>query len=261
MPARERRQNAFRASRPPRSAKVSPPRWIVSSPLFLSVWALSSQRTSGVTRPWRISESENAFSASTRVSPAAESRTAPRPSPSGSSPGSVAIDAGDLLELVAAGQVVLDDDELAFQLGRDLQRPGERTTRIVRFCLPAAIAVSSAWTTSTLPRNRWKFRRTSSAVPVLRGQRADRLDRGQGVGGAEGRVRALVGRPATDSPRSMSQVASDQRCWRQSRAISTIASSCSNDWTQMPVKQARTYSDKRSASVMDGLLVGVGDGV
>jgi len=33
----ERRQNALRASRPPRSAKVSPPRWIDIRPLFLSV--------------------------------------------------------------------------------------------------------------------------------------------------------------------------------------------------------------------------------
>src|SRR5271157_478466 len=65
-------------------------------------------------------------------------------------------------------------------------------------------------------------------------------------------------RPTTVNPRSMSQVASDQRRWRQSRAISTIASSCSKLWTQMPLKQARTYSDKRSASVMNHFLLDVG---
>ena len=87
---RARVQNDLRASRPPRSAKVSPPRCSVSRPLFFSVWALSSQSTSGATRLCRTRQSEKAFSASTRVSPAAASSTAVRPSPSGSSPGSVA---------------------------------------------------------------------------------------------------------------------------------------------------------------------------
>src|SRR5688572_11904154 len=57
--------------------------------------------------------------------------------------------------------------------------------------------------------------------------------------------------PPTANPDSMSQVASDQLSCRQSWAISARASWCSWDSIQMPVKQARTYSDKRSASDID----------
>ena len=49
----------------------------------------------------------------------------PEPSPSGSSPGSVATLAGDRLDLVRAGQVVVDDDELPLQLDGELDDGGE----------------------------------------------------------------------------------------------------------------------------------------
>src|SRR5262245_37398553 len=89
-------------------------------PLFLSVWLFSSHITSGATRPWRISDRLNAFSASNRVRPAAASSTVPSSSPprrlcarGGKRP-------GNLLELIAASQIVLDDDELTIELNRDL---------------------------------------------------------------------------------------------------------------------------------------------
>src|SRR6267154_204317 len=66
--------------------------------------------------------------------------------------------------------------------------------------------------------------------------------------------------PATLMPRSMSQLANVQWFWRQSRAISVRASSGSKVVIQMPVKQARTYSDKRSASVMGFSWNGDGEG-
>ena len=53
---RAREQNDLSASRPPRSAKVSPPRCKLSRPDFLSIPALISQRTSGASRPWRTSD-------------------------------------------------------------------------------------------------------------------------------------------------------------------------------------------------------------
>lgn len=46
-----RRQNAFSAWSPPRLVKDSTPRCSDSKPLFLSNWLLSSQITSGFTRP------------------------------------------------------------------------------------------------------------------------------------------------------------------------------------------------------------------
>ncbi len=47
---RAREQNALSAPSPPRSANVSPPRWRVSSPDFLSAPALISHNTSGTSR-------------------------------------------------------------------------------------------------------------------------------------------------------------------------------------------------------------------
>src|SRR6516165_5377395 len=132
---------------------------------------------------------------------------------------------------------------------------------IVRFCFPAEMAVSRACITSTLPRNRWKLRRTSRAVPSAVASEPIDLIAASGSGALMA-VFEASSRPAIDRPRSISHVASDQRCWRHSLAISSTASSCSNDWTHRPEKQARTNSERRSESVMSELLkVWIDDGV
>ena len=69
--------------------------------------------------------------------------------------------------------------------------------------------MSSAWTTSMLPRNRWKLRRTSSAVPSCVASEPIALIAARGSA-APIAVFGLSSAPASDKPRSMSQVASDQ---------------------------------------------------
>jgi hypothetical protein len=72
---------------------------------------------------------------------------------------------GDLPQLIACWQVMLKNHELPLQLHGNLDHWRD-TTRNVRFCLPAAMAVSRAWTISAPLKKRWKFRSTSKAVPV-----------------------------------------------------------------------------------------------
>ncbi len=156
-----------------------------------------------MTRPWRINDSENAFSASTRVSPAAASSTAPRRFVVGQFAGLGGDRAGDLLDLLTARQIVLDDDELAFQLARDLEdRREDHEDRPVLLAggdgrIERLNDLDAAQEPVEVPQD--EQRRA-----VWRGQRADCLDRGQWVGGADGRVRALVAsgdrQPAIDVP-------------------------------------------------------------
>ena len=138
---------------------------------------------------------------------------------------------------------------------------GDRMTTKVRACLPAATGRVEGLDDLGGAEEPVEVAEHQERGAVGRGQRAQRADRGQRVGGAGGRRRSPSARPARLRPRSMSQVARDQPCWRQRRAISAIASSCSSDWTQRPVKAARTYSDRRSASVMKFLLLVVTDRV
>ena len=86
----------------------------------------------------------------------------------------------------------------------------------------------------SMPRKRWKLRRTSSAVPsgVASVPSARIADSGSaGPGGRAGLPASARG----DSGRGRCpRWRGSSRCWRQRRAISAIASSCSNDWTQRP---------------------------
>ena len=256
---RARAQNVLSALSPPSSANDSPPRCRVRSPDFLSMPDLISQRTSGASRPWRTSERLKAFSASIRVSPAAASSTATRPSPTGSSPGSVAIERAMAPSWSGPGRSCSITTK-SFSSSTGICTNGARMMTKVRAVLPATTWVSSAWTTSTEFRNLWKFRSTSRAVPsgVARAPRQRIAASGSAAPGT-GSVPSA--RPARDSPRSTSQVASDQPWSRQRRAISPIASSCSCDWTQIPEKAARTYSPKPLGERHEDLLgLGRGEG-
>lgn len=68
------------------------------------------------------------------------------------------------------------------------------------------------------------------------------------------RWRAELWEERLSRPRSMSQLASRQLSRRQRPAISARASWCSWLSTQMPVKHARTYSDRRSESDINDSL-------
>ena len=73
-----------------------------------------------MTRLCRTSDRLSAFSASTRVRPGRRIEHGRQPVALGQLAGLGGDAAGDPLELVAAGQVVLDDDELPLQLDGDL---------------------------------------------------------------------------------------------------------------------------------------------
>ena len=149
----------------------------------MSVPDLISQRTSGASRPWRTSERLKAFSASTRVSPAAASSTASRPSPSGSSPGSVATPAGDRPELVAAGQVVLDDDEVLLQLDGDLDHRGQDDDEGAGLLAGGEPGVEGLDDLGGA-EEAVEVAEHQDGGAVGRGQGGQRADRGQRVGGA-----------------------------------------------------------------------------
>ena len=89
---------------------------------------------------------------------------------------------------------------------------------------------------------------------VARAARARIAASGSAAPGRRRRVGRLAGegQAAVDVPGGQGPALAGGR----GRAISASASSCSKVWTQMPVKQARTYSDRRSASVMGVLLSG-----
>ena len=218
-------QKALSASRPPRSANVSPPRCSVSRPLFFSACAFSSQSTPGSSRPCRTSDRAKAFSASTRVSPAAASSTASgrrpraarparwrrrgRSPPAASRPGRSCSTTTNWLSSstgICTDRRQDDDEGAVLLAGGD--RRVERLDDLDRF------------------RNRWKFRSTSSAVPSGVARAASARIAASGSA-APARGRRSAGCPATARPRSTSQVARVQPSRRHSPAISAIASSCS----------------------------------
>ena len=154
--------------------------------------------------------------------------------------------AGDLVELLAAGQFVLDHDEQLLQFDRDRHdRRQDDDERAV--LLAVAICGARAWTISADCRKRWKLTQDQQRRAVGRGQRIERTDGGQGIVGA-GVGTGYVVLTGMSGRGSMSQTASRQFSSRHIWAISARASSCSWDWTQRPVKQAEMYSRRRRVS-------------
>ena len=156
-PARAFLVNALRASRPPRSAKVSPPRCRVSRPDFLSMPVLSSQRVSGTTLPVAYQgQAEGVL---------------------GLDPGQARRRIEDHAQVVALRQFPGLGGDPPGDLPRVGPGPGGRARRrrrgapvrpgsgpratgrrrSSRSCLPWLMAVSRAWTISAEPRKRWKF--------------------------------------------------------------------------------------------------------
>ena len=122
---RAREQNAFRASSPPRSANVSPPRCSASRPGLLQGLALQlPEDLGGEPAVAHQRQAEGVLGldpgqAGRRVEHGGQAVALGQLARLGGDA------AGDRLELVAAGQVVLDDDELLLQLDGDLHDRGQ----------------------------------------------------------------------------------------------------------------------------------------
>ena len=157
--------------------------------------------------------------------------------------------AGDLLDLVTTGQVVLDDDELALQVRPGSGRRATGSTTKVRSCLPLAIAVSRAWTISAEPRNRWKFLSTRIAVPsgVARAFSALIADRGSAAAGVQPAIGGLPveAQAPVDVPGGQRPVVLPAELGDLVDGLVVLVALDPD-----PEKAARTYSDRRSASVM-----------
>ena len=253
-----RRRTPSSASRPPRSANVSPPRCRRQQARLLEHARSSAPRAaSAASRPWRTSERLKAPSASNRVRPAAASSTAARPSPSGSSPGSVAIAAGDRLELVAAGQVVLDDDELLLQLDGDLDDRRQDDDEGAGLLAGGDLGVEGLDDLGASPGTGGSC--AAPAAPCRRAWPGRSATGSRPAGRRRRRRRRLGGWPARARPRSMSQVARDQPLVAAEPAISASASSCSKRLDPEAGEAARTYSDEALGERHGGLLGGDGD--
>ena len=149
----------------------------------MSIPALSSQRTSGASRPWRTSE--RLRTRSRPRSGSARRRRRARPPGrrrSGSSPGSVAIERAMASSWSRPGRSWSTTTN-CFSSSTGTCTTGARMTTKVRACLPALIWLSRAWTTSGLPRKRWKLTQHQQRRAVGRGQGVQRPDGGQRVGG------------------------------------------------------------------------------
>ena len=161
--------------------------------------------------------------------------------------------AGDRLELVAAGQVVLDDDELLLQLDGDLHDRREDDDEGSVASCRRRCRESRAWTTSVRAEEAVEVAQHEQRRAVGRGQRrrapgwrrAGRRARGPSVASrGPGVSQAAVDVPGGQGPALLAAEAGDLG----DRVVML------DDWIQMPLNAARTNSYKRSESVMQKLL-------
>ena len=150
---------------------------------------------------------------------------------------------------------MLDDDELAFQLARYLKQGREDDQdRPVLFagsdCCVKCLDDLDA------DQEPVKVTQDEKCGPIWRGQRADCLDGGQWVGCADGCIRALVSsdhrQPAINVPGGQGPPLLAAQSGNFDNRI-VVLERLNPD----ACEAARTSSDKRSASVINGLLVGI----
>ena len=137
--------------------------------------------------------------------------------------------AGDGLDLVAAGEVVVDQDEELLELDGDLDDGGEDDDEGAGLLAAVDPGVEGLDDLDGV----------EEPVEVLEDEDGGAVGGGQGAqariaargSAAWSGVAVSAAWPARARPRSTSQVARVQCSWRQRRAISATASSCSKEWT------------------------------